>query len=260
MRAIASAQSPWRSHTCILPARLAAKQQWRSPHELATLQRSRARRSQDLRRARSHHRAAHPRPRRRLCGAARAAAWQAADGRALHLLRSFRPGAVRVRQGHGRAAASAYRACHRHLSVRRQHHASRQRGQHSGDHAGRDEPDDRGTRHRPFRAHAGSAAPRRPEDAGPAELDRAAGRQGRNRAVVPALRRGRSADDHRARLHRARHRGQLVRHQLAGRDGVAMVLHRGDGGGRRQRAARSRSRGARDLSGRRRGRDRERAL
>ena len=54
--------------------------------------------------------------------------------------------------------------------------------------------------------------------------------------------------------------GSFVRHHFAGDDGLALVLHRGDGGGRRQRAARSRSRGARDLSGRRRGRDRERAL
>ena len=46
-------------------------------------------------------------------------------------------------QGHGRAPASAYRACHRHLSVRRQHHAPRQRGQHPGNPARRDEPDDR---------------------------------------------------------------------------------------------------------------------
>ncbi len=113
----------------------------------------RTRRSPNLRRAGSDHRAAHPRSRRRLCGAARAAAWQAADGRAVHLLRPFRPGAVSRRQGHGRAAASAYRPRHRHLSVRRQHHASRQRGQHPGDPARRDELDDRGPRHRAFRAH-----------------------------------------------------------------------------------------------------------
>ena len=80
-----------------------------------------------------------------------------------------------------------------------------------------------------------------PEDAGPAELDRAAGRLGRDRAVVPALRRRRSADDQRARLYRARHCGQFVWHNVAGDDGVAMVLHRGDGGSRHQRAARSRS-------------------
>ena len=194
-----------------------------------------------LRRARPHHRAAHPRSRRRICGAARAAAWQAADGRPLHLLRSFRPGAVHGRQGHGRAPASAYRARHRHLSVRRQHHAPRQRGQHPGNPARRDEPDDRRPRHRPFRAHARRAAPRRPEDAGPAKLDRAAGRLGGNRAVVPALRRREPADGEGRRLHRAHHRRQRLWREIAGHDGVALVLHRGDGGGRHQRAARSRS-------------------
>ena len=111
-----------------------------------------------LRRARSRHRAAHPRSRRRIRGAARAAAWQAADGRALHLLRPFRAGAVHRRQGHGRAPASAYRARHRHLSVRRPHHAPRQRGQHPGDPARRHEPDDGRPRHRAFRAHAATCS------------------------------------------------------------------------------------------------------
>ena len=62
------------------------------------------------------------------------------------------------------------------------------------------------------------------------------------------------------RLHRARHRRQCVRRDIAGDDGVAMVLHRGDGAGRHQRAARSRPRGTRDLRGRRRNRDRGRSL
>ena len=48
----------------------------------------------------------------------------------------------------------------------------------------------------------------RAEDARPAKLDRAAGGQGGNRAVVPALCRRRPADDRRARLYRARHRGR----------------------------------------------------
>src|SRR4051812_43432259 len=68
-------------------------------HELATLERSRARRSHVLRCARSRHRAAHARSRRRLRGTPRIAARQAADGRTLHLLRPFRAGAVRLRQG-----------------------------------------------------------------------------------------------------------------------------------------------------------------
>ena len=42
--------------------------------------------------------------------------------------------------------------------------------------ARRDEPDDGGPRHRPFRAHPRPAAPARAENAGLAELDRAAGR------------------------------------------------------------------------------------
>ena len=74
----------------------------------------------------------------------------------------------------------------------------------------------------------GRAAPRRPEDARPAKLDRAAGRIRGNRAVVPALRRRRPADGGRARLHRAHHRRQFVRRDVAGDDGVAVVLHRGD--------------------------------
>ena len=60
---------------------------------------------------------------------------------------------------------------------------------------------------------------------------------GGDRAIVPALCRRRLADDCRARLYRARHRGKIVRHRLAGRDGVALVLHRGHGRGRRQSAA-----------------------
>ena len=62
----------------------------------------------------------------------------------------------------------------------------------------------------------------------------------RNRAVVPALRRRRSANRDRRRLHRADHRGQFVRREIAGHDGVAVVLYRGDRAGRHQRAARSR--------------------
>ena len=119
-------------------------------------------------------------------------------------------------------------------------HAPRQRGQHPGDPARRHEPDDGRPRHRAFRAHARRAAPRRPEDAGPAELDRAAGRLGGDRAVVPALRRREPADRQGERLYRAHHRRQWFRREIAGQHGVAVVLHRGDGAGRHQRAARSR--------------------
>ena len=42
------------------------------------------------------------------------------------------------------------------------------------------------------------------------------------------------------RLHRENHRGQFVRRNVAGGDGVALVLHRGHSAGRHPRAARSR--------------------
>ena len=70
----------------------------------------------------------------------------------------------------------------------------------AGDRARRNESDDRRPRHRPFRAHPGRTARLGAADAGPAKLDRATGRIRRDRAVVPALRRGRSADDFRARF------------------------------------------------------------
>ena len=45
-------------------------------------------------------------------------------------------------------------------------------------------------------------------------------------------------DRERWRLHRAHHRRQFVRREIAGHDGIAVVLYRGDGCGRHQRAAR----------------------
>ena len=137
-----------------------------------------------LRRARARHRAARARS-RRLRGAPRAAARQAADGRAVHLLRPDGPGAVRRRPGHGRAPASAYRARHRHLSVRRPRHAPRQRRQRAGDHARRHEPDDRRARHRAFRAHPAERRAQRRRHVRHPELDRAAA--GRTRRSTPSF-------------------------------------------------------------------------
>ena len=74
----------------------------------------------------------------------------------------------------------------------------------------------------------------RPADAGPAELDCAAGRLGRDRAIVSALRRRRSAHGARPRLYRARHRRQRLWREIACYDGIAVVLHRSDGGTGRQ--------------------------
>ena len=116
-------------------------------------QRSDPRRQAVLRRARTRHRAARPRS-WRLRGAARLAARQAPDGRPVHLLRPLGPGAVHRRAGHGCPAAPAYRPRHGHLSLRRPHYASRQRGARPGDRAGRHEPHDGRARHRPFGAHA----------------------------------------------------------------------------------------------------------
>ena len=68
----------------------------------------------------------------------------------------------------------------------------------------------------------------RPEDARLAELDRASGGVGGNRALVPALRGRRPAGGQGPRHHRACHRREFVRRDIAGRDGVAVVLYRGD--------------------------------
>ena len=58
--------------------------------------------------------------------------------------------------------------------------------------------------------------------------------------VVPALRGRRPAGRQGSRRHRAHHRRQFVRREIAGHDGVAVVLCRGDRRGRRQRPARRR--------------------
>ena len=63
------------------------------------------------------------------------------------------PAEFRAGAGPRRAAASAYRARHRHLSVRRRDHPSRQPRQRHGDPARRGQLDDGRARHRPFRAH-----------------------------------------------------------------------------------------------------------
>ena len=86
----------------------------------------------------------------------------------------------------------------------------------------------------------GRAAPRRPEDAGAAELDRAAGGK---EEIAPSFQHYAAASLPMVsgqRLYRARHRRQFVRRDIAGRDGVAVVLYRGDGGAGHQRAARPR--------------------
>ena len=68
----------------------------------------------------------------------------------------FGPARLPAGRGHGRAPAPAHQPRHRHLSVRRRDRASRQHRLPPGDRAGRDQPDDRGQRHRPFGALARS--------------------------------------------------------------------------------------------------------
>ena len=129
--------------------------------------------------------AAHRRS-RRLRGAARAAVGAHAHGRAVHLLRPFRAGRIPRRARPRRAAASAYRACHRHLSVRRRDHAPRQPRHRGRDQAGRGELDDRRPRHRAFRAHRRREARRRRADPRLADVGGAA--RPPKRRWTPALR------------------------------------------------------------------------
>ena len=123
-------------------------------------------------------RAAHGRSRRRLHGAARAAVGAVAHGRAVRVLRPFRPDRIQVRQRPRRAPASAHRARHRHLSVRRRDHAPRQPRHRGADPARRGQLDDRRPRHRAFRAHRTRAPRQGRQPARPADVGGAAGRAG----------------------------------------------------------------------------------
>ena len=170
-----------------------------------------------MRRDRSGDRAAHGRS-RRLCGAPRAAVGAHAHGRAVHFLRSFRPGRIPRRQRARRAAASAYRACHRHLSVRRRDHAPRQSRHRGGDQAGRSELDDRRPRHRPFRAHASGAARRSRAHPRPADVGGAAGGERGNGGRLRASRNGGISDHQGQRQERARRRRLALWRVLTGAD------------------------------------------
>ena len=111
-----SARSRRRSSAAIPSGRTCCGSGGRSRHELEPDARPDL---PDRRRGRRDRDADHPaRPRpRRLRGAPGAAGAEAADGRAVHLLRPDGAGGVPDRPGRRRAAASAYRARHRHLSL-----------------------------------------------------------------------------------------------------------------------------------------------
>ena len=87
---------------------------------------------------------------------------QAALGRPLRVLRPFRPGHRDARQRARRAAASAHRPGHRHLSVRGRDDAPRQPGRGAGDPPRRDQLDDGRPRHRALGAQARAVARRAP--------------------------------------------------------------------------------------------------
>ena len=103
----------------------------------------------------------------------------------------FGPAEFRAGAGHRRAAASAYRARHRHLSVRRRDRAPRYTRHRGGDQAGRSELDDGGARHRAFRAHRRRIAHHRQPDPWLADVGgAAAGERGNGRRLCPSRDRG----------------------------------------------------------------------
>ena len=210
---------------------------------------------QDGRPDRASHPGTRPRAGAGLRGAPRAAQRQAAHGRAVHLPRSFRAdGRAAGRRRHGGAAASAYRARHRHLSVRRRHLPSRQPGLCAGDPPGRRQLDDRRQRHRPQRAHRardeahGLSHARRPDLGGAAQEPRGDG------AVVRACREGQAAGVDGRRRGVPADRRHLRRPHGADHALLADLLRRGGDAGRGQdrgvaRACRARGlcrRGQRD--------------
>ena len=170
------------------------------PHEFLPRQRPRRRRQIPVRCAEDGDRAAHRGPRRRLHGAARAAVDPVAHGRAVRVLRSFRADRVQVRQRPRRAPASAYRARHRHLPVRRRDHAPRQPRHRGADPARRGQLDDRRPRHRAFGAHRHRAPRQGRQPARLADVGRAAGGEGGDGAGFRASR-GRRVSDGRGQRH-----------------------------------------------------------
>ena len=197
----------------------------RGRDELLPRNRPRNRRQARLRR---HRTDGHPERQgyRRLRGAPRAADRQAPAGRPVHLLRPHGAGDPAGRAGARRPPASAYRACHRHLSVRRQDQAPRLARHRDGHRAGRREPDDGRPRHRPFRAHARGIARRADVALRPADLAGAARRQGGGRAALREHRQRRTARIRcRRRVGPRRHRF-VRRAEIAGPGSVRHALCR----------------------------------
>ena len=171
------------------------------------------------RRDRNPDRAARPRH-RRLRGAARPARAEAADGRAVHLLRPGGPGRIRHRARRRRAAASPHRPGDRDLPLSRRVPAPRQPRLEPDHPSRRAELDGRGTRRHPFRAHQRRDAPRAAQPVRHPDLGRLARGAGGRRAELRAPRQGGAADarsrrraakaDPRKRLRRARARQRVL--------------------------------------------------
>ena len=203
-----------------------------------------------VRRHRPGDRAAHGRS-RRLHRAPRAALGALAHGRPLHLLRPFRPGGIPRRRRHRRAPASAYRARHRHLSVRRRDRAPRLPRHRGGDQAGRSQLDDGRARHRAFRAHGRGVARHRQPDPRPADVGGAAeGQRGNGRRLCPS-RDGRISGGTGERQKRARGGRLALWRVLAGAGRARDHLRRRAPEGRVHAADRCRPRRARGLCDRR---------
>ena len=173
---------------------------------------------------------------------------QAADGRAVHLLRPGRAGGVPDRPGRRRAAASAHRARHRHLPVPGEFQHRDSLGSDQMIHPGAVNWMIAGTRRHPFRAHqrrdpaASAFALRHPDLGGAARGGRGRRRPASSTPAKEALpvHRGRGRDgaaDPRHRLGRAG----------AGQDVQRDVLRRRRAGARRAGAAAGRARGPRAL-------------
>ena len=163
----------------------------------------------------------------------------------VHLLRSFRTGRVPRRPRDRRAAASPYRPCHRHLPVRRRDHASRQPWHRRGDPSGRSQLDDRGPRHRSFRAHRARSPQGRRADPRPAVLGGAAGiatRRPSRASRTTTARRFRSSA---ARARPCASSPAALRCAFTGADALGHAVRRCDARGGRDAAGRRRHRGAR---------------
>ncbi|CAA9287418.1 MAG: Pirin, partial [uncultured Craurococcus sp.] len=218
--------------------------------ELESLPRADARRPSERWSNRDPDRAARGGPRRD-DGAPGPAFHQAADGRAVHLLRPDGPGRVPDRPRHRRAAPPAHQPGDAHLPVRGRDPAPRQ-PRHGKDHpAGRRELDAGRPRHRPFRAHRGRAQARRAAPVRHPDLDGVAGEPGGERPRVHApRRRGVAAGRSRRRPGAADRRARL-RRGLAACDGFRDPLRRHPARGGRPHADRRRLRRACGLHDRR---------